>query len=260
LQVYREELPYEDIKKWQPREVMAAMLSVDEFADKSGTILMVREATSGVVDDDTPRISLGTDHRFSLKWANSNHSALGNFVHAPTIEQLEKGKPTPLAKIVKRATEMITECERVLNSSTYNFNMMNSFTLECTGCKEKTLIRIHDPQQKQVATCRKCSAQYDVEFGEGQTVKMKLHAEDWDCPSYTTQNFVGLHLVKEGNTVTCTNCGHEMKVNYHLIDKDMRSSGMTTSPSALGHNTNGDDVSGSRCGRRIAAVVHHGGD
>jgi hypothetical protein len=116
LQTYREELPYDALKKWQPRELIAEMRTVDPYADCRSRLEVGPEVIPGEPPPTEGWISLGEEHKFSIEWANKKYNALGNYLHAPTLHQLESGNAPTLAVIIARATEILHECEKVLNS------------------------------------------------------------------------------------------------------------------------------------------------
>jgi len=225
LQVYRDEIDFDAVKKWQPKAVISEMRTVDEYADKSNALYMGPEVVPGEPAPEDGWRLVGEENRMSMEWANKNYGTLGNFLHAPTIDQLESGKSPTLETLIKRANIVLTACEQILNSRIYNCNFGNFFTFTCGDCGSQMKGRVKDPSKKQVVTCRngKCGAIYDATPGEGERVVLILRKENWVCPPCGTENWIGLHCVKEGNALNCAKCGHEMKVDYHLIDKDMRS-------------------------------------
>ena len=225
LQTYRDELPYDAVKKWQPKEVISEMRNVDPHADASSSLSVAMEATPGEPPPDEAWTSLGEEHRFSMPWANKNHNALGNYLHAPTIHHLESGSAATVETIIARATEVLNECEQILNSSFYNSNFGNFFTFNCGDCKTQMRGRVKDPTQKQVVTCRKCHAVYDAEFGEGQKVTLTPHQLSYICAApCRAENWIGTHLVKEGQRFVCETCGKRTKVVYGMVADDSEAS------------------------------------
>ena len=72
---------------------------------------------------------------------------------------------------------------------------------------------------KRTSNERLCyNAFYDVEFSEGRT--MKLRKESWVCLPCRTENWIGIHRVKQGNIFVCRSCRHRMRVDHHLFDID----------------------------------------
>lgn len=99
VQVYKDELPYEMLKKWQPKELLVEMRKVDPHADCSSQLFFGPEVVPGEPPPDEGWKSLGEEHRFSMEWATKNHNALGSYLHASTIDRVHNNF---LAKAEKR--------------------------------------------------------------------------------------------------------------------------------------------------------------
>ena len=87
---YAEELGPEGMKTWQPRQLMRRILEIDPNADTTATFRIGREPSCRVSPDCMTE--LGTDHALSLAALKEHYDALGSFLHAPTIDQFERGK------------------------------------------------------------------------------------------------------------------------------------------------------------------------
>ena len=129
LQAYLSEVPTEAMKQWTPKKVMAEMLDVDPNADKSSTLFIGEEATPGVASDKME--FLGEDKRFTIKWGNKAHNALGSFLHEPTIAQFEKGDGDQEAAARAKVAEIITLLDDILSTSFMQFNMGNYVSIDC---------------------------------------------------------------------------------------------------------------------------------
>jgi transcription elongation factor Elf1 len=223
VQTYREELPYDTLKKWQPRELIAEMRTVDPYADCSSRLDVGPEVIPGEPPPTEGWRTLGEEHRFSIEWANKNYSALGNYLHAPTLHQLESGNAPTGAVIIAKATEVLHECEKVLNSGIWNNYFANFFSFTCGECKAPMRGRVKDPTQKQALTCRQCRAVHDVEIGEGQTVTLALRQSQYVCPAPCgAPNRIGTHRLVEGAIFACGKCGKKARVQmrHYLVDVD----------------------------------------
>lgn len=166
---------------------------------------------------------MGEDNRFSMSRANRNHNALGSYVHAPTIDQLESGKAPTTEAIIKKATEVLKECEQVLSSRIWNCNFGNFFWFNCVDCKTPMKGRTKHPTQRQELICRQCHAVHDVEFGEDQKVIIKPRQVSYICPPpCNTENWLGTHRLIEGATFVCVACDKKVGVEviYRLVDVD----------------------------------------
>jgi hypothetical protein len=111
VQTYRDELPYDMVKRWQPRELIVAMRTVDPYADIGGRLEVGPEVVLGEPPPTEGFRPLGEEHKFSMEWATKNHNALGNYLHSPTIHKLETGNVPTAEVIIARATEVLKECE-----------------------------------------------------------------------------------------------------------------------------------------------------
>lgn len=222
LQTYRDELPYDIVKKWQPREIISEMRNMDPYADCSSQLFVGPEVSLGAPPPTNVEWkSLGEEHRFTMEWANKNYNALGNYLHASTLHQLESGSTPKPETILARVTEVLHECERVLNSRIWNNNFGNFFWFDCGDCKTRIKGRVKDLAQKQVVKCRQCHAQHDIEFGEGQKVTVTLRKISYICPPpCESQNWVGIHRVVEGQVFICAKCERRATVVYQLVDTD----------------------------------------
>jgi len=56
--------------------------------------------------------TLGEDRRLTLRWANRCHNALGNFLHAPTLYQIETGNLPNHSKARDKAKEVANIVEQ----------------------------------------------------------------------------------------------------------------------------------------------------
>ncbi|WP_458097593.1 hypothetical protein [Roseomonas sp. WA12] len=131
LYSYLEEMPDDAVRKWPPRQVIAEMLSVDPNAEKTATYTISEEGEAGKAIQE--QFFVGEDRRFSLKWAHSFHNALGNFLHASTIHQIESGAEATLDKMKTKADEVVLVLEEALSPATIsaNFGVFHTFDCDC---------------------------------------------------------------------------------------------------------------------------------
>ncbi|MBV8095791.1 MAG: hypothetical protein JO110_21690, partial [Acetobacteraceae bacterium] len=99
LKVYIEETSEHALSKWAPRELISEILAVDPSAEetkpwfvdvKDGHIFSIREESRL---DDVPEdraIPIGEDRRLGVSWVSKRYNVLGNFLHAPNLDQLDK--------------------------------------------------------------------------------------------------------------------------------------------------------------------------
>ncbi|TPK63856.1 hypothetical protein FJ930_26105 [Mesorhizobium sp. B2-4-15] len=110
LCLYRAELSKGELAKWQPKKVLDELLEIDKYAT-TPQLLSIQDPKTGEWHP------LGTqDYRFTAKWASKAHNALGNALHVPTIDQLEKGQGATAATFRNRCQEYAPELRKVLDS------------------------------------------------------------------------------------------------------------------------------------------------
>ncbi|NLE26520.1 MAG: hypothetical protein GX625_14485, partial [Clostridiaceae bacterium] len=202
------------MKKWTPKQVISELLEVDPRADKSITVAVGLEHTYGVSPPPEEMQLLGQDRRFSLNWANKNHNALGNFLHAPTMHQIESGVTPTAASIFQKATQVADECEKILSSPVFNVNFGQFFEFKCTDCGAHIKRRVGSFTREQGVVCpnSKCRATYDVETEGDKEVQFSLRQSKYTCRPCATENWVGTHRVVPGAVFECVQCGKKALV------------------------------------------------
>lgn len=217
LQSYMKEVSDDALKKWTPKQVISAMLEVDPHADKSAIITFGLEHEYGVPPPPEEMQLLGEDRRFTMKWANKNHNALGNFLHAPTMLQLESGGAPALKLMVGKAMEVANECEHILRSPVINFNFGHFFEFECMDCKNQIRRRSGSFTPEQGVVCTKCGATYDVKSSEDGHVSFDLRQVKFNCHSCKIENWLGIHRLIPGEIVICAACGKKSSIRKQFV-------------------------------------------
>ena len=194
--------------------MISELLEVDPRADKSITVAVGLEHTYGVSPPPEEMQLLGQDRRFSLNWANKNHNALGNFLHAPTMHQIESGVTPTAASIFQKATQVADECEKILSSPVFNVNFGQFFEFKCTDCGAHIKRRVGSFTREQGVVCpnSKCRATYDVETEGDKEVQFSLRQSKYTCRPCATENWVGTHRVVPGAVFECVQCGKKALV------------------------------------------------
>jgi hypothetical protein len=222
LQVYIAEVGSSAMEKWQPRRVIEELLLVDPKADKTSQLAVGVEKELGKPAEEMQ--FLGTDHRFSIKWANKAHNALGSYLHEPTIAQ-HKGQKLPNAvKMRQKIEEILSELEPVLNSSVWgaNFGVFVSFDCECSFTikrKEEYL------EAGKELICGSCGRIFDYEHIDGNWVTYPATVS-FDCPpkDCDKRHTIGMHEAKPEFRMRCDGCGTDLMIVSQL--------GVVTSPTS----------------------------
>lgn len=80
LWVYRDRLPVEVARRWQPPQAFRALLLMEPNAEHTKTVHFEKQIAQSVPNSDPFQV-LGTDHRFSTAWLNKTYNKLGSLIH-----------------------------------------------------------------------------------------------------------------------------------------------------------------------------------
>jgi hypothetical protein len=215
LEAYLNEVPDDAMRKWTPREVIAQMLEVDPNADKSSTIAIGIEEVPGEHSKDMK--GLGEDRRFTLKWANRSHNALGSFLHAPTLHQIETNSTPDHTKMRDKAEEVASVIEHTLATPIYNANFGNFYEIGC-ACRRQIKRRAGSFKIADGIVCPnvECRAIWDVVSEEGRSATFRQRQQAYACHQCKETNYVDSQRLKPGLLIRC-DCGARAEVALAIM-------------------------------------------
>jgi hypothetical protein len=178
LEAYLNEVPDDAMRKWTPREVIAQMLEVDPNADKTSTISIGNEEVFGEPSKNMK--VLGEDRRFTLRWANRSHNALGYFLHAPTLHQIETDDLPDEGKMRGKAGEVANVIEHTLATPIYNGNFGVFYDIGCI-CGRQIKRREGSFTKAGGIVCpnTECRAIWDVASEEGTSTGFRRRRQEY---------------------------------------------------------------------------------
>jgi len=213
LVAYLAEVDGDALKKWTPKQIIDTLREVDPAADRS------RSVAFGLGDDGAPPADRRwmEDRRFSGEWANANHNALGNFLHASTLEQIESGRVVPLTTMVRKATSVAEMLASILSSPVFHANFGVFYELECR-CGARIKRREGGVKEQGIVCPREsCRAIYDVVSRTEEQVTFRVRTRPYRCEGCRSVNRVETHLIREGAAIECPTCGTRFKVELSLV-------------------------------------------
>jgi DNA-directed RNA polymerase subunit RPC12/RpoP len=208
---YKDELSTESYKNWKANQLIQAMLAIDPGADKSHQIAIGPQSHPDVAAS-TLR-NLGEDKRFSLKWANKNYNALGNFLHAPSIEHIENNIVVSKEKIKDKVQEVLLILEEALLSPVWNVNFGTFHSFTCI-CGRKFKRRVESYKADDGIPCPSCKAIWDDlgQDDEGKTT-FRMRETEYQCLACNKIGLIGVHQIKLGAVLVC-GCGAKNQITY----------------------------------------------
>ncbi|WP_375157934.1 hypothetical protein [Bradyrhizobium sp. RDT46] len=181
---FKDEIPPEEYRTWQPRKLMAVLVDIDPSIGMTSTIAVGIESECGKQAENLE--ILGTDQVLTLKDIKSHYDAIGSHLHMPSLEQLEAGKIADPAKLRTRCEAVVAALESVLGSPVYNVTLGNFAQLtECMNeaCRRPVRKRIPHGKTEIEAECFECKAIYTLVAHPGGAVEFKPKTTLVGCPS-----------------------------------------------------------------------------
>jgi len=208
LKIYLSEVSNSAMKEWTPKRVLEELLVVNPTADQSITVTIGRQDENGVLAQEV--LSLGEDRRFSIKWANRAHNALGSFLHEPTISQVERGIGDIEASARKKAIEILDELSAVLASSIWNVNFSQSCTFNC-DCGFTVKRRLEIVEAGKPIVCASCGLSYDPEL-LGDEARFYRREFPYRCSGCGSEQAINERDLTKLPAVSCGACGFRSQV------------------------------------------------
>ncbi len=201
--LHREELPDDLVSKWQPKQVIDAILECDPLADQDGSLTLLIPDESG----NPSAVGMTFETRAPNKRLLRKHyHRLGAYLHAPTDlvdPDLQKFE-SDLAKVVEEL-EVFDQLLATSNIAEYVTNTClcgRSIKRNKRGVEENGEMRCPDPQ---------CNALYEVTLN-GNTSHFKLKEEKYDCPKCQSTNYFSAGKLKPGLQLTCGKCETQVRL------------------------------------------------
>ena len=178
---YRVELPPDTYRKWQPREVLKALVELSPLTVQTSTLSVGREDSNG--SPPARMRILGTDIVISPSDIRAHYEALGSFLHAPTIQQMDESGGHDLVAIRRRCEACVTYLEDVLNARIWNSTLGSFSEMPCENCGKIIKRRIDSISKGSVqAKCFHCPASYSIENSDSG-VNWFPEVERIPCPT-----------------------------------------------------------------------------
>ncbi|PBB92130.1 hypothetical protein CK215_14490 [Mesorhizobium sp. WSM3864] len=215
LVAYRNEIPKSGLRHWTPKQVLDELLQADPRATSDVAIRSARQ------DAGPPRFkSLGTERRFSVKWANKNHNALSRgALHVPSVQQTIDGAGFSPSKLRDTCTGVATKLREVIASPIWHVNLAQFYSFAC-DCGFEIKRRSDLVKSGDRLVCSDCGRTYDV-LSAGETILVEKSKVRWECFGCNeTVAFDELELT-DHVTTNCPKCGRaaELRKQWVVIDQ-----------------------------------------
>ena len=208
LLIYRDWIPVDAARAWQPPQAFKALLRIETDAAQSATIGVALETKLGVPNLSSYR-QLGVDHRPDPAWLTKTWNKLGSLVHAnwPFARNNDQdNREKNRAFFEKTMPELEPYVQRSLSVT---FSTVVRF--ECQVCGATVAASERGLESTGEATCLKCDSQFRaVKSGDDFTFFVNGHP--YPCDECSSDIIPLPRELRIGYQFSCRNCGCKFEV------------------------------------------------
>lgn len=237
-QSYLEELPLGALAKWQPKQLMDALIEIDPTSGSTYTVRMGEEPALGVAPKTMS--TMGTDVVFGLKEIKQHYQAVSSFLHMPTIQQHSDGKGWDAGKVRARLEEAAQAIDASLSSAVWNCTLGNFSNFECCRCDKPIHKRVPQGTTDLVAKCIHCGAPHAGRVLEDGRLEWKPMIVRFTCrtPGCTHEIELFQDEIKRGTCWVCPECHKSYLIDLAVLSDEKPVDG-ASSGTAEGVNHHG---------------------
>lgn len=202
---YKSDLTEQDLSEWRPRQLMNILLDLDPMADTDYT-LSVSKSDSSNPGANGDFIILGSERIIGVKELREHYDALGNFMHIPSLKQVQNDSVQKFQRLEKRCIQIVDFIEEALASIVFNSTFGEFSTIECERCHQKIRKRLPPKGGKRSVECDHCNLQYELSYSpEGSDIWTQI--KTWlPCSGCSHETSFWKGDVKIGLSWTCDKC------------------------------------------------------
>jgi DNA-directed RNA polymerase subunit RPC12/RpoP len=208
---YRDWIPPEAARRWQPPQAFKALLAIEPDAEHSRTLFVGPQTVPGVPSSG-PYKQLGVDHRPKSAWLTDTWNKLGSFLHAqwPFAASRKRSDPREFFEGV------LAELDPFVHQS-LTATMSDVIDFKCSQCGSLVKVSVNGVDKTRDATCLKCSARF-LATKTGGSYTFFLDASHVVCEACKHTNILPSQSLKTGHRFSCTECGCKFEIDGPFWD------------------------------------------
>jgi hypothetical protein len=205
LEQYRDELPSDITKRWQPRQVIDAVLSCNPMAQQYQQLTIrphVGEAA----------LFTGNQSPVPPDLLRKHYHKLGNYLHAP-VDGVERD----LAGLRASLEDALASVERYCRETTmlHNGGIFLQHSCICGRIIKRNLLAAGMTGYAQCPD-ENCQAVFDIKIITGGA-RWALRLADMACRRCRVKTPIGVHKLQEGSGYTCIGCGLRYRIRLRAV-------------------------------------------
>ena len=214
IPLYREELPDDIVNRWQPKQIIDALLDCDPHVDQDATVTFYSSTPNGGPGEPFFQRRVRAVTKRMLK---QHYHKLGFYLNAPM-----HGRP-PEPEKWRAALQTAVGVLKQYTSDQILCNVRPLVSFDCV-CGRTVKRNIHAIEANTEVKCPdpSCGAIWDAERTEDGIFRFQIRRDSYRCPYCKETNFVPVHEVKDGITLICDACEGKVLVKsaYRLQTLD----------------------------------------
>lgn len=220
----KEEIPPEEYKTWQPRQLMQYILQIDPTLGMSSKMSFGEQDNPHTPAPPEKMKNLGQETVFTLKDLKKYYDSIGSFLHTPSASQYEKNKIPSYNEMREKCEAAYSILKDVLESKVFNVFIGNFATLpECLEetCKKPIRKRIPYDKKELDTKCFHCGLEYRItSMGNGQSI-FEPKNENIQCPTEGCNSSINIwrHKIRVGAYWKCQECKIEYAIGLGIFEK-----------------------------------------
>jgi hypothetical protein len=235
---FREYIPPDEYKTWQPRKLMLVLVDIDPSIGTTSTISFGLQEERGKPAPRENMKVLGTDVVLTLADLKTHYDAIGSFLHMPSLNQLQSGKVPQSPRLREHCEAVVRLVEKVLGSQLWNTFSGVIVTLdECMNedCKKPIRKRMPLGKDSLAAQCFECKAEYTITSEPDSRALWTPKMIDAPCSTPGCPEKVALwaHQVAPGTHWHCPDCGTHNGITLNVTKLEDEMVGQATTSSEL---------------------------
>lgn len=234
LRLAHDYISHEDIKKWQPKDVVKTLIQEVDVNLTEGLTISVSEKSSEYhqanPNEKIQYFDIGTQVGFSASKMGRLWNAVSNLaLHIPVPKDKHENisKYANLEKTTRKIDECLSEFRRLSETTLIFSGIGPDVSFDCMGCECANKRKMNLLDDGQVVNCinPKCDESYFVRKS-GEDINFERRKAQFLCAcghSYSkSYNFFGLLKTNETRTVSCPECGLSVTIGWrlHKIETD----------------------------------------
>ena len=207
LWAYRDRIPPDVPRKWQPPQAFKALLRMEPDAEETSTVCVAAEREPGVPSG--PSRTLGVDHRPGSGWLKKTYNKLGSLLHArsPFARPSEQSGPNLNREYLEG---VISELQPFVERSlTVTLAVVSEF--DCSVCRAKVKANVVGLERVGEVWCLNCDCRFFA-VKEGDDFTFHLDTSTLACSECKQQVALPAQKLAHGYRFSCPGCGCEFEI------------------------------------------------